>query len=238
MRLLQALAGRVVDGYLFTGAATGQAAAFVDAGIIPASAPLHDVLESAADLVAQPRAQARARTGVTGSPAVLWVGRLNAGKDPVAAAGALRRYVSDHPTARAWFVASSDELAAEVRAELTGEAAARITLVGPLPHEQMADWYSSCDVFLSTSHHEGSGYALIEAMTCGCTPVVSDIAPHRAIVGDAGRRFAVGDEIGCARALAEVEIVDQAIAIADAAARLSWPCVANQLLVAYGIRTR
>ena len=74
---------------------------------------------------------------------------------------------------------------------------------------------------------------MLEALACGCTPVVTDIAPHRAIVGNLGRRFAPGDIDGAAAALATVDVLDRAVVRDDFERRLSWHEVARQLLVAY-----
>ena len=39
------------------------------------------------------------------------------------------------------------------------------------------------DIFISGSHSEGSGYALVEAMHCGCIPVITNIPSFNAITG-------------------------------------------------------
>jgi glycosyltransferase involved in cell wall biosynthesis len=53
--------------------------------------------------------------------------------------------------------------------------------------------YRSADFFVQTSHREGSGYSLIEAMACGTTPLVTDIPPSRRIVGKSGSLTPVGN---------------------------------------------
>ena len=57
----------------------------------------------------------------------------------------------------------------------------------------MAGWYRRADVYLSTSHHEGSNFSLIEALGFGCLPVVTSIPSHLAIVKELASTFAVGD---------------------------------------------
>ena len=56
-------------------------------------------------------------------------------------------------------------------------------------------------MFVSGSHSEGSGYALIEAMSAGVVPVVTDIPSFRAIAGDCGARWPPGDAGAFADAL-------------------------------------
>ena len=233
------VARRVVDGYLFTGASTGQADPFVSAGILRPDTPRFEVLESASDLVAEPRAQARRRTGVLGDPAIGWVGRLIDGKDPLTALFAFSRVLDVLPDARLWIVAASREMESLVRTELLDDAvlSKAVEIVGPIPHGRMGDWFSSFDVFVSTSRAEGSGYALIEALTCGCTAVVTDIPPHRAITGPDGRWFPAGDAGAAAAALvaAAHDRMEQMDVAEAAASRLGWDAVAQQLLVAYGV---
>ena len=56
----------------------------------------------------------------------------------------------------------------------------RVRLAGPQPHEQMADWYRSADVFCLPSWYEAMPLAVLEAMASGL-PVVATA------VGDVGR---------------------------------------------------
>ena len=67
--------------------------------------------------------------------------------------------------------------------EILGTA---VTLHGRVAHDEIPNFYSAADIFVSGSHSEGSGYALIEAMSAGVVPVVTDIPSFRAIAGDCG----------------------------------------------------
>jgi len=58
-----------------------------------------------------------------------------------------------------------------------------VILVGKVPNTELPYWYSAADFYLSGSHKEGSGYALLEAMACGCIPVVTAIPPYQKIAG-------------------------------------------------------
>jgi glycosyltransferase involved in cell wall biosynthesis len=103
----------------------------------------------------------------------------------------------------------------------------------------MAGFYSAADLFVLGSHHEGSGYALIEACACGTTPVVTDIPSFRAITGD-GSIGALWPP-GSASALAERLV---AMSRGDRAARrrqvldhfdraLSWASLGRQAVETY-----
>jgi glycosyltransferase involved in cell wall biosynthesis len=102
------------------------------------------------------------------------------------------------------FVYQDGELLEELRrcaGELgVGEAT---TFRGAVPRAELDAWYSAADSFVLGSHREGSGYALIEAMACGCPPVVTAIPSFRAIAGEtlAGSFWPPGDARAFARAL-------------------------------------
>ena len=58
-----------------------------------------------------------------------------------------------------------------------------VFLVGKVPHDELPFWFSAADYYLSGSYREGSGYALLEAMACGCIPIVTNIPSFRKITG-------------------------------------------------------
>ncbi len=98
-----------------------------------------------------------------------------------------------------------DTLIESVEERVRGSALlnAKVTLAGRVQRDEMPNYYGAADVFVSGSHSEGSGYALIEAMSAGVVPVVTDIPSFRAIVGDDRSRWAPGDAADCARVLLE-----------------------------------
>lgn len=188
---------------LFT--AEAQAEPFLATRQLPAGAPVFAVPESSSHFEPGDRTEARLQTGVRGDPAILWIGRLDANKDPFTAIEAFRLAREHLPGAELWCVHGTDELLPELRRRLAGDSAltGHVHLFGRVPHAQVERLCRACDILLATSHQEGSGYALIEAMACGLPPVASDIAPFRALIGDmAESRFAApGDVPGFAAGL-------------------------------------
>jgi glycosyltransferase involved in cell wall biosynthesis len=92
-------------------------------------------------------------------------------------------------------------------------------------------------VFVSGSHFEGSGYALIEAMSAGLVPVVTDIPSFRVIAGDSGERWPAGDANAFAAALQRVcsgNLDDQRARVREHYERvLRWEAIAARTVAEY-----
>ncbi|KRC79774.1 hypothetical protein ASE13_11885 [Sphingomonas sp. Root241] len=224
---------------LFT--AEAQAEPFRAARQLPARTSIFAVPESSSGFEPGDRAEARVRTGVRGNPAILWIGRLDANKDPLTAIHAFRLAREHLPGAELWCVHSSDALLPALERRLAEDSALarHVHSLGHVPHAQVEQLCRACDLLLATSHREGSGYALIEALACGLPSVVSDIAPFRALVGDlAESRFAApGDAPAFAEGL--VSLAREASAQSRTAVRrhfdahLAFPVVGRRLVDIY-----
>lgn len=230
---------RAADTFLFT--AAEQAMAWRAAGVIRPGQQVHAVMESSRPIRRLPRDEARALAGLRGDPALLWVGRLNANKDPLTVLDGFERALPRLPGARLAMSYLTDDLLPEVRARIAASPALaeRVDLLGRLPYERMAALLSAADMFVLGSHREGSGYALIEAIACGAVPVVADIPSFRAITagGTLGRLWPPGDADALARALVELGRSDLArprAAMAEHFEReLSWDAIGRRALAAY-----
>jgi glycosyltransferase involved in cell wall biosynthesis len=103
----------------------------------------------------------------------------------------------------------------------------------------MPSFYGAADLFVIGSHHDGSGYSVMEACACGAVPVVTNIPTFRLLTGDGsvGALWAPGDADGCARALAEVgrrDLTAERARLADHFAReLSWDAVGRRAMEIY-----
>jgi glycosyltransferase involved in cell wall biosynthesis len=115
---------------------------------------------------------------------VLSVGRLIKMKNPGVLLTAFQRCA--HRPSRLVFVGEGALRASlELRIREAG-IADRVKLRGLLPRQQVYQELSAADVLVSTSHGEGLPVAVLEAMACRRPVILSDIPPHREIVGDAG----------------------------------------------------
>jgi glycosyltransferase involved in cell wall biosynthesis len=112
-------------------------------------------------------------------------------------------------------------------------------MVGRVPHDRLAAYYSAADLFVLGSHDESCGYAAIEACACGAIPVVTDIPSYRAITdrGSIGQLWSPGDAEGCFNALAaaacRIEIRERMRTIDHFRQRLTWTAIGRAALLVY-----
>ncbi len=204
------VAMRAADAFLFT--SVEQGLVWVRAGAIRAPELVHAVPEAGSRFEPMARDRARLRSGVDGAPALLWVGRLDANKDPMTVLDGFERFASRQPPAKLTMVYQGGSLLADVRGriEASDVLASRVRLAGQVPHDSLPAWYRAADLFVLGSHYESCGYALIEACACGCVPVVTDIAPFQALTGGGriGVHWGVGDSGALVEALSAAAALD------------------------------
>jgi glycosyltransferase involved in cell wall biosynthesis len=228
-----------VDAFLFTAAA--QAEPWRAAGVIRGPQEVFEVMEGSTGLTPLPRARARERRPLAGSPAFLWVGRLHAVKDPLTLLAGFELLLADVPSAHLTMVFGEADLLAAVEARLAASARLRasVSLIGRVPHEELAAYYGSADYVVAASHYEGSGFAVAEALAGGAVPIVTDI-PSFAVMTDGGRLGALwrpGDAADFARA-ARAVLARPHRALSDAAIahhrdHLSSAAIGRRALAAY-----
>ena len=228
-----------IAGAAFTDAA--QAEPFQRCGELRPDLPVFSIPESSTRFSPGERGEARARTGLDGDPAVLWVGRLIPKKDPMTVLAAVERAAAVLPGLRLWCCFQEDDLLAQVTARIAASPvlAARARLLGPRPHVEIEILCRAADLFMLASHFEGSGYALIEALACGAAPVVSDIPSFRRLTGDGriGALAPIGDVDAFARGLIDLAGRPRAElrreVVAHFGRELSFEAVGRKLVGAY-----
>jgi glycosyltransferase involved in cell wall biosynthesis len=228
-----------IDGFLF--AARELARPWLQRRMLRRSQPIYQIMEGSTRFQPGDRTAARARTGMWGDPVVLWVGRLDQNKDPLTVLDGFEQALERAPGARLYMIYSDNPLLPRVRSRVARSQALRaaVELLGGRPYREMEDYYNSADYFVLGSHHEGSGYALAEALACGLVPIVSDIPSFR-VMTDGGRLGALWPvEDAGAFAAARGEVVRRPRAPLAAAARdfleahLSYAAIGRQALAAY-----
>ena len=177
-----------------------QADRFRRSGLVPSHVAIRDVMEGSTDL------RVRSRPPRSSVLSMLWVGRLNANKDPRTVLAGFSRFMKESGRdAQLTFVYASGDLETALRRDVESDSSlrGRVHLAGPIPHGDLPAVYAAADYFVLGSRREGSGYAALEAMACGVVPVLTDIPSFRWLTaeGSLGALWQVGDPASLARAL-------------------------------------
>lgn len=184
-KLCQKLAGRITNAYLFT--SVGIADEWINAGIINSRTKCFEVLEASTYFTTKNKQESYARTGIKkGVQNFLWVGRLDKNKDPLTVLTAFKQYIVQYPDAHLYMIYQTEDLLPEVKSMLSKsrELQNAVHLAGQVSHNELSYWFSAADFFISGSHSEAAGYALIECMACGCIPIVTNIPSFRKITAE------------------------------------------------------
>ncbi|HEX5654360.1 MAG TPA: glycosyltransferase family 4 protein [Chitinophagaceae bacterium] len=144
------------------------------------------------------RTIAKQKTGMQGSPVFLWVGRLDNNKDPLTILDGFEVIFQEYPSASLYMIYRDYDLLEKVRGKTASSAIlkASVHLLGAIAHTEIKYYYNSADYFVLGSHYEGSGYALSEALRCGCIPIVTDIPSFRMMTnnGQLGALWQTGNK--------------------------------------------
>src|SRR5258708_1063175 len=210
---LQRLSDPFINAYLFTAREMGDE--WISRRIIRRAGKVHEIMEASSVFNLEDKEKAIEHTGVQGSPVFLWVGRLDANKDPLTVLRAFLRFVHIQPAARLYMIFQTQELLPAIEELLGREPGARqrVVLLGEKPHHQMEAYHNAADYIVSGSHYEGSGYAVCEAMSCGCIPILTDIPSFRRMTGNGncGILYNPGDADSLFLALSRITACDKAV---------------------------
>lgn len=210
-RKLQRYADKSIDAYLFTSKANAKP--WLDTGVIRDSHKCLELLSASSSFTDQLRKSGNNAFRLPGNPVFLWVGRLNAVKDPLTVTKAFLRYLVHSPGARLYFIYQDEDMLPEIQHLVNAHPQAKeaIQFCGRAERHELEQWYNAADFFILGSHREGSGYALAEAMACGCIPLVTRIPSFQKMTaeGSLGLNFEAGNEDSCYSALMQTTTIDQ-----------------------------
>lgn len=165
--------------------------------IIPPGKKYSEIMEGSSNFTFINRIEARNKTGFYGKPILLWVGRLNENKDPITVLSGFAKLLNDFPEAQLYMIYSEDQLKKQVLLFIEQNSFLKqsVILLGFIDYKNMESYYNSADYFVLGSHYEGSCYSLVEAMSCGVVPIVTDIPSFRMITNAAniGALWKCGD---------------------------------------------
>lgn len=233
-KYVQRLADKCIDAYLFASREMGMD--WVKQGNIGSPAKIHEVMEVSSVFYPVDRAESLAKTGISGNPVFLWVGRLDDNKDPLTVLRSFLRFVDEKPGARLYMIYHTEELLEQIKELLSDHVNGHaVTLVGKVDHDDLLHWYNSADFILSGSFYEGSGTAVCEAMSCGCMPIVTDIFSFRMITdnGRCGFLYEAGNEEALLSALRQTQKMDiaarQKLSLEYFRSTLSFEAIAGKI---------
>ena len=163
-----------------------QARPFIAAGVLAGDTAVYEVPESTSRFTPADREAARRGASVAGDPLLLWVGHLDANKDPLTVLEAIAAAAGELPRLQLWCCFGTAPLLPQVRRRIASDRllSDRVHLLGRVPHARIEQLMRAADFFISGSHRESTGYALIEALACGLPPLVTDIPSFRALTAD------------------------------------------------------
>jgi len=233
-KYIQKLADPFVDAYLF--AAKPMGLDWVDKGNLSSPQKIHEVMEVSTLFHPINKETARLKTGISGGPVFLWVGRLNENKDPLNVVKAFLRFASVSREARLYMIYQTEELLYDIKQLLNASPhGSKIVLVGKILHGDLLYWFNSADFLLSGSHYEGSGTVVCEAMACGCVPVVTNIDSFMMITdnGRCGLLYEFADENALLNALVQTQASNiegkQKNCLTYFKSNLSFEAIANRI---------
>lgn len=233
-KYIQRIAGIGVDAYLF--AAHGLSVDWIKGGNLSAAKKIYEVMEVSSIFYPVEKEVAKLKTGVSGHPVFLWVGRLNENKDPVNVVKAFLKFAYMEPTAKLYMIYHTEELLMAIKSLLKDHPQQEaVVLVGQVPHSDLLYWFNSAEFIISGSFYEGSGTAICEAMSCRCIPIVTDIFSFRMVTdgGKCGALYEAGNEKALLAALMQTAATDiqekQKRCLSHFKLTLSFEAIAQQI---------
>ena len=223
-----------LDGFVFSG--VGIYNEWLKARAILPNKKFAEIMEGSSDFIFENRSEARQKTGLKGNPVLLWIGRLNENKDPLTVISGFEKLLNEFPQARLYMIYSDKDLKTKIDSIILQSPLLRdkVILLGFINYSEIKSYYNSSDYFVLGSHYEGSGFSLVEAMSCGVIPIVTDIPSFRMMTNDGkiGTLWKSGDSNSFydrARHLLKYSIMDESEkTIAFFKTNLSYPAIAEK----------
>lgn len=214
--------------YLITGA--GQLLPFYKMGILSTQGPVFELMEGSSSF-----ARKAPHKNSTSIISLLSVSRLIAGKDLKTLIEAMALLQKKNFLFHLTLIAGTTELKESLETLITRlKLDGKIKLLSKISHAEMEAHYQQADIFISCSLHEGSGWSLCEALSCGLATVVTAIPAHCYMTeeGRTGGMFEPGDVRGLADEIVRVSTQldsysDEALQVFKT--RLSFEAIARRL---------
>lgn len=190
-KFFQKIADQYIQAYFFS--SNDLATPWIKAGQLKNSSKVHEVMEVSSTFYPIEEIQKATPDYTT---RYIWVGRLDANKDAFTLIKAFKQFVAIKAEVKLLIIFRGDMLLQETKHLLDeGGTTNQITLLEDVNHHELLQWYNKAAFVISTSHYEGSGTAVCEAMSCGCIPILTDIPSFRMMTnhGQVGFLFEPGN---------------------------------------------
>jgi glycosyltransferase involved in cell wall biosynthesis len=180
-KIMYKLADKFIDGYLFTG--IENAKDWYESKTLPKE-KIFEVMEGSTHFRFDPNTKRDVAS-------FLWVGRLDENKDPLTILTAFSQFLEIQPTAKLTMVFHEGLLEDQVRVFVLQNSGLKlaVNIIGYVEHGLLEVLYNKSQYFILGSHYEGSGYALVEAMACGCVPIITNIPSFKYMTNDGDCAF-------------------------------------------------
>ena len=212
-RKLLNLANKYIDGYLFV--SKEMAKEWVLEQNLIDIKKVFEIMEISSVFSCINKQEAVEITKVNGANIFLWVGRLNANKDPLTVVKAFIDFLQAEIDAKLYMIFQTEDLLVDIKKVIAENEIVKnkIVLLGKKNHTELLYWYNSADFIIASSYYEGSGTAVCEAMSCGCIPLLSNIPSFKKMTENAscGLLFEVGNIKSLVKILHEAITLDKAI---------------------------
>jgi len=178
------------------------------------------------------RGNKRRELGLEGKKVILTVSRLSRKNGVDTLMEAFSKVKGAIPEAELLILGTGED-----EEKLRAMAGEGVRFLAPVPHEQLAEYYTASDVFCRPSRDEGFGIVFIEAMACGVPPVGTSVGGITDIMEDGRNGLLVPPENPgeLAKALKSLLQDDGArkkmagIARKDAVERFSWESITSRI---------
>ena len=143
--------------------------------------------------------------GMESKDHVLWVGHLESRKAPEFALAIQACQIRGSTDSPPLIMVGTGPMEGELRRAIGAAPELKVEMRRPVGEQELADLYRRASAFLATSHLEGFGMCLAEAMACGTPVVARDIAAHREVLCGQGLLMDSNDPADWAAALRGIE---------------------------------
>lgn len=239
-RILYKLADLCISKYFFT--SKNNAKEWINTAIISGPEKIIELPPTLTVFSKRDVTACKKETGMENGIHYLWVGRLHAVKDPLTVIEAFGKFAGAHTDATLHMIFQTGELLEELERSCKNDN--QIILHGAVANAELETWYSAADFCISSSLREAGSVTILEAMACGCIPIVSAIPASLKVTGDGahGLNFPAGDVDGLADALIRSTQIDRAFFSAQVrrffTKEFSVPAVADKLVAACELLAR